>query len=342
VAPKIAGRVERLAADMADRVTRGQVVAELDDDEYVQAVAQADADLAVAQANEAQARSALEIAKRELDRNETLREQGVASDTQLDAAVADHLAKQAGVKVAEAQVTRARAELATAKIRLGYTKVTASWSGEDEARVVAERFVDEGETVSANAPLMSIVSLDPITAVVSAAERDYGNLRDGQPVTLTTDAYPGATFDGRIVRISPVFRQASRQARVELSVANPDGRLKPGLFVRAAVVLDRVEDATIVPQSALLTREGATGVFVADEAGTTVRWQPIKVGIRDGERVQVLGDVSGRVVTLGQQLLDDGAPITIPQMASKSGAPPRPPQQPAGDASEAKQVEAGP
>jgi RND family efflux transporter MFP subunit len=320
VAPKIAGRVERLAVDLGDPVTRGQVVAELDDDEYVQSVAQADAELAVAQANLVEARSSLEIAGRELKRVQALHNQGIGSESELDVAKANQLAKQAAVKVAEAQVTRAEAALSAAKIRLGYTRVAATWTGGDNQRVVARRHVEEGDTVAANSPLLTIVELNPITAVIHLTGKDYGRLKPGLPVTLTTDAYPAEKFAGEVTRVAPVFQQASRQARAEVTVANPQQRLKPGMFVRAEAVLDRVEDATIVPLASLTTRAGQSGVFVINGDGKSVAWQSVQVAIAEGERVQVVGDgITGRVVTLGQQLLDNGSPITIPQRKPSAG-----------------------
>ncbi|MDX1814723.1 MAG: efflux RND transporter periplasmic adaptor subunit [Thermodesulfobacteriota bacterium] len=319
VAPKVSGRVERLTVNLADTVKRDQVVAELDNDEYVQEVAQAKADLEVARANLSEAKSALEIADRDLERIRTLRGRGVASESQLDAGRANHLTKQAQVEVAKAQVTKAESSLETANIRLRYTKVRASWTGGSDNRVVAERFANEGGTVSANAPLLLIVELDPITGVMSVTEKDYVRMRTGQIGTLTTDAYPGETFEGRIDRIAPVFRQATRQARVELTIRNAEHKLKPGMFIRVTVVLDRMAEATIVPEKALTTRDNRTGVFVVSEDGKSVSWRDVTVGIRDGDRVQVDGKgLSGRVVTLGQQLVDDGSPITIPATESKS------------------------
>lgn len=312
VAPKVSGRVERMAADIADTVKRGQVVAELDNDEYVQAVAQARADLEVAKANRAEARSALEIANRDLERVGTLRERGVVSDTQLDTARANQLAKQARMEVAEAQVARAESSLETARIRLGYTKITADWTRGSDSRVVAERYVDQGGTVSANTPLLLIVELDPITGVIFVTEKDYARMKPGQSVLLATDAFPGEEFTGSIDRIAPVFRQATRQARVELKAENPKQRLKPGMFIRATIVLDRVAEATIVPEQALSTRDNRTGVFVLSEDGQTVLWRDVEVGIQEGGRVQVKGDgLSGQVVTLGQQLVDHDSRVIV-------------------------------
>jgi RND family efflux transporter MFP subunit len=321
VAPKIAGRIEELAVDLADTVTRGQVVARLDNDEHLQAVAQAEADLAVAEANLAEAQSLLTIAERELERVDALRDRGVSSESQRDVAKADQLAKAAHVAVTRAQVTRARAAVATSRIRLGYTEVTANWRGRGDERVVAERHVDEGETVAANEPLFRIVELDPIKGVFFVTERDYALLAPGQAAELRTDAFPGAVFRGRIDRVAPVFREATRQARVELQIANPELRLKPGMFMRATVVLERVPMATVVPEQALTTRDGQAGMFVLAADGRSVVWRPVEPGVRQDQRVQVSGEgLAGRVVTLGQQLLDDGSAVSLPG-ADRAGAP---------------------
>ncbi|MGD8673603.1 MAG: efflux RND transporter periplasmic adaptor subunit, partial [Thiogranum sp.] len=187
VAPKIAGRIADMTVDLADTVTRGQVVARLDNAEYLQAVTQAEADLAVARANLAEASSQLTIAERELQRLDKLRERGVSSESQRDLAKADQLAKQAHLEVTRAQVTRAQAALETARIRLGYTEVSADWTAGSDSRQVAERYLDEGGTVAANAPLLRIVELDPLIAVFFVTERDYALLHAGQRATLSTD-----------------------------------------------------------------------------------------------------------------------------------------------------------
>ena len=175
--------------------------------------------------------------------------------------------------------------------------------------------MDEGQTVAANAPLLLIVELQPIVGVVFVTEKDYAFLQPGQPVLLTTDAYPGEQFAGRIDRIAPVFRTATRQARIEMTIENRRHRLKPGMFIQATVELSRVADAIIVPEQALTERNDRTGVFVVSEDEKSVLWREVKVGIREGDRVQVEGQgLNGRVVTLGQQLVNDGSPVTIPDL----------------------------
>jgi len=137
-------------------------------------------------------------------------------------------------------------------------------------------------------------------------------MKTGQPVVLTTDTFPKEQFAGTIDRIAPVFQQATRQARVELRIKNSEQRLKPGMFIRATVVLDSMADAIIVPEQALASRGNHTGVFVLSKDGQTVAWRKVEVGIREGGRVQIEGDdLYGRVVTLGQQLVDDGSRVSI-------------------------------
>src|SRR5690606_16494430 len=223
---------------------------------YVQELAQAEADLEVARANVSEAESLLAIANRELERVRTLVARGVSSDAELDSARSNQLARAAHVEVTRAQEVRARASVEAARIRLGYTEVAADWRGGHDERVVAERFVNEGETVAANAPRLRIVELEPMWAEFFVTERDYAMMKTGQGVDIATDAYPGETFTAEIARISPVFLASARQARVRLEVDNPDMRLKPGMFMRASVLIERVDDALIVPEQALVIREG--------------------------------------------------------------------------------------
>lgn len=312
VSPKIGGRLEAVLVDIGDSVKRGAVVARLDDDEYRQDLTQAEAELLVARANLAEAESALEIALRGMERTKTLSTRGVASEAELDAARSQLLAREAGVEVQKAHITRAEAAMEAARIRLGYAEVAAQWADDDPSRVVAERFIDEGQTVSANTPLLEIVDLDPLLGVFYVTEKDYANLKPGQPVQVFADAYPGETFNGRIERIAPVFHRNSRQARVEISVPNRDLRLKPGMFIRADVEVRRVEHAVIVPAESIVTRSDTQGLFLVAPDGTHALWRAVQPGIREGGRVEVIGEgLSGRVITLGQQLIEDGAAIHV-------------------------------
>lgn len=315
VAPKIGGRVAEVRVDIGDTVAQGSVVVTLDDDEAEQALALAEARLKVARAAVAGASSTWKGTGRELERERRLQAGGVSSDAQLDAARTRRQVADADKQMARAEVSQAEAEREVAKIRLEYTKVRASWAEGDDERVVAARHVDPGDTVAANAPLLTIVELDPLVAVISVTERDYAELRVGQVATLTSEAAPGRSFPATVARVAPAFSERSRQARVELRVENAERLLAPGAFARVTVALERAEDALLVPEAALTRRHGEDGVFVVQD-DLVAAWRPVRVGIRDQDLVQVEGEgLSGRVVTLGQQLLDEGVRVTIPEAA---------------------------
>ncbi len=312
IAPKISGRIASIHVDLSDPVERGAEVAVMDDDEFRQAVMSARADLAVAQAQAAEASNRLELAQRELARTKTLEERGVASAATLDAIQSEFTMRKSAAEVAAANLEARKAALATAEIRLGYTRVTANWTEGDGNRLVAERFLDEGDTVAANTPILSIVSLRPIRTVFHVPERDFALIRVGQDVSLRTDAFPGETFPGEISRIAPVFREDTRQARVEVTSPNEDERLKPGMFVRASVVLETAENTKMVPRSAIIRRSGEDGVFLVSEDEETVAWTTVTTSIQNATHIAIREpDLEGRVVTLGQQLLGDGSAIRI-------------------------------
>lgn len=312
VAPKTAGRLEKLMVNIGDRVSQGQLIALLDDEEYSQQEEQARAELDVARANVEEAHSALEAEEREHNRVQALLEKKIASESERDASKARYEGQQARYKVALAQVTQREAALKAAQVRRSYTRIAVSWEDGEDTRFVGERFVDEGAMLRANDPIVSVLDLGSLTAVIHAAERDYGKVRVGQTALLTSDASPGRTFSGRVVRMAPLLKEESRQARVEIEVPNPEGVLKPGMFVRAELELSRAENATVVPVSALARRDDQQGVFLADLDEQKARFVAVKTGVADAGKVQILDPaLSGVVVTLGHHLLEDGAAIAV-------------------------------
>ncbi len=331
VAPKAAGWLKKLLVDIGDRVGRNDVIAVLDDEQFSRQVEQAGAELQVAKANAENGASALDLARREYERITALREKKIASAAELDAASAQYNASQTQLKVTLAQVAQREAALEGAKLQLSYTQVRAFWEAGDPNRVVGERFVDEGALVQMNQPIVSILENNPLVAVVFVIERDYPKMVIGQQALVTTDAYPGQTFAGRIRRIAPLVKETSRQARIEIDIPNPDHRLKPGMFVRAQVEFATHANATLVPFSALVRRDGRQGVFLVGNAVATassppaqkgsskgpalqVRFVPVTVGIANGETVELVDlQVSGSVVTLGNHLLEEGSRITVPE-----------------------------
>jgi len=299
---------------VGDPVKSDQLIAQLDDDEYAQQVEQARAELAVGQANVAEAKSALDLAKRELERVTALHEKKMASDSEKDEAAARYTAAEAKQRVALAEVSRREAALKAAEVRLSYTRIQVSWEEKDASRVVGERYVDEGEMLRANDSIVSILDNSVMVATIDAIERDYTKLSVGQQATVTTDAFPGRQFTGIIVRIAPLLKETSRQARVDIEMPNSKQELKPGMYVRVRIEFDSHEDATAVPFSALARREGTQGVFLVDKDGRKADFVPITVGISEGDLVEVLDPpLEGSVVTMGHHLLESGGAIRLPE-----------------------------
>jgi RND family efflux transporter MFP subunit len=338
VAPKVTGWLQKLLVNVGDAVEQNQIIAILDDAEFTQQMEQARAELQVAKANAENCESDLNLAQREYERAKALREKQIASASELDESEAALNACQTRLKVSLAQVSQKEAALKAAELKLSYTRVQAFWENGEQTRVVGERFVDEGALLQANEPIVSILQNDPLTAVVYVVERDYPKVKVEQYAIISTDAYPDKTFSGNIVRIAPLLKESSRQARVEIEIQNSDHLLRPGMFIRARIEFARHDNATLVPVAALVRRNGSRGVFIAESESLKARFVPVMVGIVSDESAEILEpDITGFVITMGNHLLEDGSDITLPgkgrfEKTSKSGID-KPEMKPAGSES---------
>lgn len=321
VAPKISGRLEKLYVDIGDWVRRDQLIAVLDDEEYSQQVVQAEAELQVAQANLEESKSSLDVAERELERVKELHQKGISADSELDAVKGAFATQEAGYKVAVAQVANRRAALEAAKIRLSYTKIKATWEGGSNRRVVGERLVHEGALLTSNAPIISILEINPLLAVIHVTDKDYFQLEKGQTAVISSDALPNSSVQGKIERIAPLLKETSREARVEIEIPNDEGRLKPGMFVNVRIQYKAIDNATLVPVSSLVKRDNQQGIFMVDIENKIANFIPVKVGVTNSEMAEIVDppSLTGYVVILGQHLLAHESPIVLPPSLSTQG-----------------------
>ena len=242
VAPKVSGRVLEIHKRIGDRVSRGDILARIDDAEYHQAEREARANLKIAQALLGESESQLALAKQDLERVQSLSDKGIASQAELDAATTNYAAQQSRLQLGMAQIEQREAALRSAEIQLSYTVLRATEPG-----FVGERFVDEGSLLSPNAPVMSIVGIEQVIVRTTVVERDYGSIRPGQRAVMEVEALPGQRYRGEVVRIAPMLQEASRTAQMEIEVDNDSLALKPGMFARIKVVLTEREQAQRVP-----------------------------------------------------------------------------------------------
>ncbi len=312
VAPKVSGRIVSITKRISDWVRAGEVIARIDDAEYQQSLIEAEANLKIAEASLVEARVLFDLAKQEKKRVESLQAKGIASPSELDAAISNYSAQESRYQLAQAQVKQRKASLKSARIRLGYTRLTASKAG-----FIGERFVDEGELLAPNSPVVSVIGIDSVIAKTSIIERDYGFIKTDQPAEITVDAFPSQRFTGVVARIAPMLQEDSRMAQMEVEIANDSLFLKPGMFVRVQVVTAEKKNTQKVPSKAIVNHKGTTGVFIVSSDKAAAQFFPIKTGIVSSDYTEVLSPkLTGLLVTLGQHLLDNGSPIILPKIST--------------------------
>lgn len=311
VRAQVTARLDALLVDLGDEVKRGQIIARLDPQIFEQRLKESEAAVKVAEAAVKQARSQVGIKKRASERTQQLLANGISAEAEHEQAVADYESAVAAVDVAAAELLQRQAALASAQLNLQETNIIAEWDGDDQTRIVSERFVDDGASVQSGQAICSFIKVNPLYAELQVTEAQYGLLHTAQQAELSVDTWPGKTFLAQVDRVAPTFNRLSRQALVRLLVPNPDRRLKPGMYMRARIVVQEAADAVILPETALVSRHGESAVFMVNK-DNTVSLIKVQLGIRNKQYVQVLGaDVEGDVVTLGQHLIKDGSAVKV-------------------------------
>jgi len=311
IAPKTSGRVIEITKRIGDWVNKGEIIARLDNDEYQQAVLQAEANLKIAKASLTESEIQFELAKQELERVRSLQEKGISSSSELDTASSSYEAQKSRLELARAQVEQSEASLKSAQIRLNYTVLTATEPG-----YIGERYVDEGNLLSTNSPLVSIIGIDTVIVQATIIEKDYGRIKVGQPAEILVDAFPETTFAGTVARIAPLLEEASRVAKVEVEVKNSERLLKPGMFARISVVLQEKAQAQVVPNEAIVKSSGKEAIFIVEKdpvsGGNIARRYDVQTGISTNTETEIISpEIKGPVVVLGQHLLQDGTGVTL-------------------------------
>jgi membrane fusion protein (multidrug efflux system) len=277
-------------------VERGKLLAQLDDREFK------------AEADRGEAR--LDQARANFERARQLFDQGTSSQQQLDDA-------STALRVAEAEAALARA-------RFEKTRIRAPFSGS-----VGRRLVSAGAYLRSGDVITTLARLDELKVSFSAPERFLGRLRPGLPVEVTTPAFPGATFEGRISVVDPMVDPRSRSVAMVARISNRGGRLRPGLSANVAATFSERSQALTLPDEAVFAEGDQSFVYVV-RADSTVAKTAIVLGGRDSAMVEVIGglEAGARVVRAGHQKLFEGArvmPLSAETMAQGGPGGARPP-----------------
>jgi HlyD family secretion protein len=288
VGSQLSGQVIKVLVDVNDRVTAGQPLALIDPSQFDDQVKQAQATLAANNAAVGQAQATLAQSKATLSRyQEVSRLSGgrVPAKTEMDQAIADRDRALANLSAANANVISARAALSSAQTQRVRAVIRSPVTG-----VVLARQIDPGQTVAAsfNTPTLFVIAQDlrQMKLEVAIDEADVGNVKQGQRATFTVDAFPGKTFPAMITRVdvgsnlsvqdatssSSTSSTGSTTAQVvsyaaDLSVANPDEQLRPGMTATADIVTMEKKNVLLVPNAALRFKPQTAGAPAAQASG---------------------------------------------------------------------------
>lgn len=273
IAPQMAGRITKINVEIGDFVKAGQVLAEIDKAQLLQAQLQ------------------LQNQEVELQRLKSLFEAGGLSQSDYDAI-------QMQYNVLKTQVDNL----------VENTTLRSPVNG-----VVTARNYDVGDMYGMSMPIFTVEQIVPVKILVGVSESDYSKVKKGDSVEIVADAIPGKTFYGKINRIYPTVDPATRTFTVEVKVDNSYRTLRPGMFVRAIINFGAnnnvvIPDVAVVKQQG----SGERFVYVLNEDGT-VTYRKVVLGRRMGAEYEILEGLSdsAKVVTGGQIRLKDGIKVTV-------------------------------
>lgn len=274
---RVTGVVGRLAVEEGDRVQAGQVLLQIDNDEYRYRLEQAEA-------------NAADLASK-VERMEKMRSQELVSPEEYE--------------TLRSNLKAAQAEAGLARTNLSYTTVTAPFAG----RIVT-RHVDVGANLSVGMPLFVLADFDPLLARVHVPAKEFKKLKQDQPVDLMLESN-GKRMSGRIKLISPTIDPTSGTIKVTIEIHDYPADTRPGDFAQVSIVTERREQSTLVPKIAVVSDRGERVVYVS--ADSTAERRVVELGFEDDANAEILSgvEVGERVVVKGQRSLKHGSPIKI-------------------------------
>jgi len=290
------GLVKLVAFTSGAKVAAGDLLVELD--------------TSVEQAQLAGLRATARLAELQLARAKELRGGGTNSQSDLD--------------VAEAESARARAVVAQMEATIAKKHIVAPFAGR-----LGITQIDPGQFLNKGDAVVMLESVDPIFVDFGLPQQEVGRIAPGMTVSVQVDAFGPCVFTGSIAAVNPRIDQTTRNVRIRAVVANPDEKLRPGMFARVAVELPDTNRVLVLPTSAIVYNPYGNAVFVVLEQKTTtgtaltVRQQFVEVGATRGSQIAIVKGLEpgAQVVTAGQIKLRNGSPVQINNNVTPSANP---------------------
>ncbi len=252
VGSQVSGKIDKLYVDFNSQVKEGQVIAELDQSQFITRVKQNEANYQSAEALLVKTKVTLDNTKKKYDRAMNLFEKDLISFEEKEAIETQYYSAMADIQSSEARLEQAESQLDSSKVDLTYTIIKSPIDG-----VIINRRVNIGQTVAATfqAPVLFQIAndLSKMQVECSVDEADIGKVKEGQKVRFTVDAFPDENFTGKVsqVRYAPEIVQNVVTYTTIVEVDNPEMKLRPGMTATASVVTGEAKNVLRVPNSAL-------------------------------------------------------------------------------------------
>lgn len=269
------------AWQLGDKVQKGDIIARLEDEEFVNSVK-----IEVQQLN-------LELAKSELEKQESLYEKGGVTLKELKDAGANHI--------------NAKYALENAEIQIKKTKVVSEFNG-----VITDLpYYTQGSYLSSGSPIVSIMDYKSMYLDINLPEKYVERIKVGQEVRLTNYTIANDTIEGKISQLSPAINADTRTFKGNILVSNNNLLMRPGMFVKADIVIARKDSVIVIPKDIILSRQRGLTVYVVDRGVANER--VIFTGLENNKEVEVVRGLTAnmRVVTEGFETLSDDAKVSI-------------------------------
>jgi membrane fusion protein (multidrug efflux system) len=276
--PEVSGRIAQIGFKDGQIVRKGQLLVALD--------------ASLNEAEVAQARAEYDLALSSLKRSEDLASRKFISSSAQETAASN------------AQVAEAKLKLAQA--RLSKMRIIAPFDGS-----VGIRSVSLGDYVKDGTDLVNVEDVRILKVDFRLPERNFSQVRVGQPIEVVADALPGERWQGQIEAINPRVDAGGRALEIRGLLENTSGRLRPGMFVRVRVIVGERANALMVPEESIVPQGESFHVYrVVDDVARRV---PVKIGVRRDAQVEILDGLAAgdQVVTAGMRLTRDGQPVRV-------------------------------
>jgi membrane fusion protein (multidrug efflux system) len=294
--PEVGGRVKEIFFNDGQRVRKGQLMVQFEDQLQQAQVAQARAELSIAEANH--------------KRNQEL--------------VAQNFISQRSLDESSAALEVSRAKLSLAQATLQRLQVLAPFDG-----ITGLKQINVGDYLKDGADMVNVEDIDAVLLDFRLPERFQARVRAGQKAQLTVDALPGRPFTAIVQAVDPLIETNGRSVGVRGCIDNRQQQLRPGMFARVNAVFGSRENALVIPEEAIIPQGGRTfvvKVVAGDKPDVRVSERvAVKVGLRQPGKVEILEGLSAgdTVVTAGHQRLQkDGTPVRVVDLSQPGGGRP--------------------